>query len=176
MRSRAHSIWLPLVNSSANPPSYNGQPLVELTCDANDAMQQWVWPASTPGLVKHVGTGLCVALSGGILALDDCASSTPFSGALGGTITNAMSGSSCLSWNAMDDLPHSPGNPVVPYACGSPPAWNEQWVVPGPDSQGLIKAALGYRGQPTDLCVGVETVPTQQWSLPWEAAWSLKDY
>ena len=91
-----------------------------------------------------------------------------------GTIAST-DGSNCLDWNAADDLPHSPGNPVIAYACGAPPAWNELWVAPPGGTSGLIRAAQGYHNSTPTLCAAVAPDP-QPWSLPWTPAWKLADY
>lgn len=163
-------IWLPLINAST--PSYAAQPLLEATCNAADVTQQWVFP-NGKGVVQHAASGLCVVADGSQnLLLGDCDTASAWK-VDGGAITHGQ-GSGCVSWNAVDDLPHYPGNPVIAYSCDSPPAWNELWVTPTAGTQGLVRAAKGYHDSPTNLCVTV--VPANGWSLPWKSVWSLKDY
>ncbi len=166
------AIWLPLVKSG---PNWAGQPVVEATCSAADPTQAWAVPAGGAGPLKHAASGLCVAgAAGQQLELTDCASAPAWEVRADGTIAST-DGSNCLDWNAADDLPHSPGNPVIAYACGAPPAWNELWVAPPGGTSGLIRAAQGYHNSTPTLCAAVAPDP-QPWSLPWTPAWKLADY
>ena len=79
----------------------------------------------------------------------------------------------CVDFNAENDLPHAPGNPVIAYACGSPPAWNEQWTVEA--ATGLVRATFAKGGGASNLCIAAPPA-ANGWTLPWLDAWSLKDY
>jgi hypothetical protein len=174
-------IWLPLIyNASGGGSPYAGAALVEATCNAGDATQRWTMPTGS-GSVVHAASGLCVASSGGSLVLGACDGSagtswvqTPNGGGKNVSITNGAAGSGCLDWNAIDDLPHAPGNPIIAYACGT--AWNELWLAPQPGATGPIQASLSYGGGPSNLCVTAVAGQNQDWTLPWNPAWSLKDY
>lgn len=168
------NIWLPLVKSSG--PSWAGQPVVEAACSGADPDQVWLVPGGgAGGPLKHAASGLCVAGDASQpLALTDCATAPSWEVRADGTIARGA-GSSCVSWNAENDLPHNPGNPVIAFACDHPPAWNELWFAPTAGASGLIRAAEGYRNSSTNLCAAV--APTaQSWALPWNSAWSLKNF
>ncbi len=54
--------------------------------------------------------------------------------------------------------------------------WNEQWALPQAGVPGVLQA-LAQSGSPSGMCATVGAAPPPQaWSLPWLAAWSLKDY
>ena len=140
------NIWLPLVK--AGSPSWAGQPLMEDTCSETDPAQAWLVPAGGAGPLKHVATGLCAAGDAGQpLALTDCALASSWEVRRLEGIVARGSGSGCVSWNAENDLPHAPGNPVIAYACSSPPAWNEMWDAPADGSSGLLRACV-WRAAP----------------------------
>jgi hypothetical protein len=172
------NIWLPLIPpSGSNPPTkpVAGWLLQLATCDASDSKQQF----SLAGSALTHSSGLCVAIPAGSgeapqLELAACDPSDPaqtWRSAHGGkTIANDASGS-CVDLNN-DNNVLVEKNPIIAYQCGSPPAWNEEWSVGG----GLL-TAIDQSGSKSSFCasVGPASDPTQ-WSLPWRAEWSLKDY
>jgi len=167
------NIWLPLIKGAG--PSWAGQPVLEATCDAGDATQQWEVPAGGAGPLRHVASGLCAGGDAGQpLSLADCGAVPLWEVRADGSIARGAGGS-CVSWNAIDDLPHQPGNAIIAYACDHPPAWNEVWAAPAPGARGLIRAALGYHNHTENLCAAVAQ-GQQPWTLPWNPAWRLKDF
>ena len=170
------AIWLPLVKGGGSP-NWAGQPVLEATCSAADPTQVWAVPAGGSGPLKHVASGLCVAgTAGQPLVLTDCAGAPAWEVRGDGTISSCNDPSCCQDWNAADDLPHSPGNPIIAFTCGSPPAWNELWAAPAGGTSGLIRAAQGYHNSTPTLCAAVAPPPPQPWALPWNPAWKLADY
>ncbi len=169
-------IWLPLA-----PAGYQGLALVEDICNASDPNQLFTMAASALGRITHVASGLCPTQGGGNdLVLGPCSSAsqwTPVPDVNNSVrLTNGGEGSDCYSWNAMNDLPHSPGNPIISYQCSTPGAWNELWLVPARTRTGFVQAAYDYRfSGPSNLCATVQPL-AQIWNLSWFSAWSLKDF
>jgi hypothetical protein len=171
------NVFLPLLPpNNSTPPSYAGSLLAEAVCDAASPDQRFTLPAGGSGPIVHAASALCVVLVGDSLLLGTCAGAPAWQALSDGAITTDAGGS-CISWNAENDLPHQPGNPVIPYACGSPPAWNEQWITPAAGATGVVQALLSKGGGPSNLCVAAQrSGGGADWTLPWLDAWSLKDY
>ena len=177
------NVWLPMIPPTSPTPGGNvsaGALLALADCAAGAAEQQFALAAD--GSVKHAPSGLCVqapASTGDQLTLAACDAAAPqqrWAPAHGGnTLTNDASGS-CVSFNNDNQL-LDVGNPVITWACGSPPAWNEQWTfsceVGG--APGAIQA-LDESGSPSGRCVAVQSAQPTGWTIRWLDSWSLKDY
>jgi hypothetical protein len=181
------NIWLPLVPPSGAPPPTKpaaGWLLQLATCNASDAMQQFSLAGSA---LTHAPSGLCVAVPAGSsgggaqLELAACApgdARQTWELAHGGrTVANGAKGAQCLDLNNANNVLVE-GNEIIAYACGAPPAWNEEWstgAISGGGS-GLL-TAIAQSGSPSTFCASVApAVDPSQWTLPWLDAWSLKDF
>ena len=89
------------------------------------------------------------------------------------TNTSAGFGAGCVSWNT--DGP-SQGNAMITYRCGNSTDWQSRFESPlTPDTPGLF-AALSD-AFPTGFCLtAAPPLNPSVFNLPWEGAWSLKDY
>ena len=133
------NVWLPLIPPSGGPAPVDPAAgwLVQLaTCDASDTKQVF---SLAGGALTHVSSGLCVAVPAGggdspqlVLAAcsagDDSQAWVPAHG--GKTISNGKAGARCVDLNNANNVLVE-GNQVIAYACGTPPAWNEEWSVGG---------------------------------------------
>lgn len=168
------NVFLPLIPpTNSSQPSYAGASLVEAVCDASSPDQRFTVPVGG-GHIVHEASALCVLNEGGDLLLGACAGAPAWHARADGTIATDGGGGACVDFNAENDLPHSPGNPVIAYACGSPPGWNEQWIV-APGAAGVVQAQFSKGGGASNLCVAAPP-GANGWTLPWLDAWSLKDY
>lgn len=180
------AIWLPLVPPTGPAPAAPapGWVLSLDTCNAADTKQGFEIAVGGDGSVTHVSSGLCVAQPSGApgtaLVLAKCDASDPaqmWHSPTGQTLTSTArpGDAGCVSWNE-DNQQITAGNPVIAYACGQPPAWNEMFALPLTGSTGVI-AALGSDGSTAGTCVSVAPPSNpSQWTLPWFDAWSLKDF
>lgn len=179
-------IWLPLLpptggNTNATPAP--GWVVSLAACNASDPAQGFTI-AGDGGAVTHAASGLCVAQpasSGGSLQLAACDASdpaqawySPNAGTLASTPKASAGG--CVSWNNANQYVTA-GNPVLAWACGDPPAWNELWELPAAGGPAGALQARAQDGSRAGTCASVGPVgnPTQ-WSLPWYDEWSLKNF
>lgn len=184
-------VWLPLLpptSNGSNPAPQPGWVLTAQPCNAADSTQVFTI-VSASNTVVHTSSGLCVAQadpscdpSTGLCSLvlatcDASPAQTWYVGSSGHTLqsTAKNTAAGCVDWNlANNDL--TTGNPLIAYTCGSPPAWNEEFILPAANTPAVV-TLVGQNWQPSSYCVAVRPAhdPTQ-WQLPWLDQWSLKDY
>lgn len=179
------AIWLPLLPPSGPAPATPAPGWVFVLDICLTAPAFLLSPSDAS--VTHVTTGLCVSQSPdganrGALELAACSAADPLqrwhaAGGGSGAVTSTPHArdAGCVSWNVANQQLVA-GNPIIAYACGSPPAWNEAFELPAAGAPGLVTADDG-NGNPSTLCAAV-VPPTNpsKWTLPWFDAWSLKDF
>ena len=154
--------------------------LIEDTCNSSSPNQRFSMPSGALGGVTHTASNLCILGGGSMdpLVLGACGEqgvTSQWAGGSDGAITNGKAGAGCMSFNAINDEVHNPGNAVISYACDSPPQWNEVWLFPAAGQVGVIQAKFQKGGGASNLCLAA--LPTQaQWTLPFLKEWSLKDF
>lgn len=175
-------IWLPLIPPSGPPPSVvNPGDIAQMAlCNASDPTQQFQWNEN--GTVTHAGSGLCVtqppnATTDTYLYLLPCGATNGSQTwyRTGDSISNTSDafGPNCVNWNTpMQEL----GGQVILYRCGNSTQYNSRWDFPlDSNTPGLFQALSD--ASPTGYCLagGPQWNPSQ-WTMPWQDAWSLKDY
>jgi len=182
-------IWLPLL-----PPSGGALPNVSVgwilqlaTCNSSDSNQIFTIDSSTNN-VLHTASNLCVTSPPNPdselepLELDNCNNPNagtqiwyPSNKRTTLSSTTNGGGNNCINFNNANNVLPA-GNPIIGYDCGSSPAWNAEWQLPGNDSPGVLQA-LDSNGKPSGMCASVSPVnnPTQ-WYVPWKDSWSLGEY
>ena len=174
------NVWLPMIPPQPTPPApappAPGWQLALAPCAAGAPAQQFT---AAGGVFKHAASGLCVASSdgGAALALATCDGSPAQAWAVHGQrVTNGQAGASCLSFNNANQYV-TVGNPVIPYQCSEPPAWNELWSISAGASAGALEA-MDMSGSRSGNCAAVTSPATSadSWTINWLDSWALKDF
>lgn len=140
-------------------PASNGG-LALAVCAETDPSQQFEVTAA--GTVMHQPSGMCVQSPSGVggqLVLATCrsgAASQQWAPVVAGAavvLTNGQSGGNCVSFNNANGNVDV-GNPVITWACGTPPAWNELWAPIAVGAVGAIQA-LDETGAASNHCLAV---------------------
>lgn len=167
-------IWLPLLPATGGPAPQS--PLTLSKCDNSDANQRFGTSGAT---VTHQASGLCIERpaqsQSSQLVIAAC-----IKGSLAQhwqvdenkRISNGHTDSTCAAFNNDNNVLYQ-NNPIISWPCSNPPAWNALWTLRSDNNAGDMLEALKQDGSGSGMCASVKA---PSWTLPYEAAWSLKHY